>query len=815
VVASNPLLWFRWSLRDLRHRWAAVVTIAIVIGIGIGVYTGLGSSSEWRRQSNDASFADREMHDIRIALNLGTTVDARTLRSTILGIADSQQITAITERLIIDSQVDASTDGKIVLVPAQIVGSSYGTEGTVDDVWVTSGSLPSPGDTRPQVLIESKFADFYGLPTTGTILISGGTPIEFTGHGVAPDEFFVTGTQGALFAQADYVTLYTDIATAQDLAGLPGQVNDAAITIADRADVESIRTQLETTLNATAETGATVTTRDESPAYRVLYDDIGSDQQIWDLLSGLVLAAAALAAFNLISRVVHAQRREIGIGMALGLPRPRLAIRPLLVGVQVAVLGSVFGLAAGAVIGVLLRNSLDSILPLPVYLTPFQPGLFAKGVLLAFAVPLLASIVPVWRAIRVEPIMAIRTGHMASGSGRIGSWAANVRLPGSSISQLPIRNLLRAPRHTLLTAGGIGAAIAALVAILGIMDSFILTIDRGAAEATRGSPERVSVTLDSYYPESSPVIAEIRSNPAVGTADPSLILPAAARTATTGGEIDLVVELFDLEEAQWSPTISRVASDGVGSGIILAEKAAADLEVEPGDTLMLRHPLLTQEGTTMAETEFIVAALHPSPVRSFAYLDTSWADSFGLSDFANGFQILPAPGFDRTDVQRAMFAIPGVAAAQPVSRIGESFDEALAQVIGFLYVTEIAVFLLAVLIAFNSTRISIEERRRDNATMLAFGLKPRTVIGLAIREAMTIGVLATIIGVAAGLLAETWLIDSFSQKTLPEFDIVVDLSGTSIVIALIVGVVAAGLSPLFLARKVRRMNLPDTLRLVE
>jgi putative ABC transport system permease protein len=69
--------------------------------------------------------------------------------------------------------------------------------------------------------------------------------------------------------------------------------------------------------------------------------------------------------------------------------------------------------------------------------------------------------------------------------------------------------------------------------------------------------------------------------------------------------------------------------------------------------------------------------------------------------------------------------------------------------------------------------------------------------------------------VAAGLLAETWLIDSFSQKTLPEFDIVVDLSGTSIVIALIVGVVAAGLSPLFLARKVRRMNLPDTLRLVE
>ncbi len=811
------MLWFRWSLRDLRRRWAAVITIGIVIGIGIGVYTGLGSSSEWRRQSNDASFAALDMHDVRVALNLGTTVDTDSLRDTIMTIADSDQIAGVTERLIIDSQVDASTDGEVVLVPAQIVGSTYGSEGTIDDVWVTNGVLPNPQADVPQALIETKFADFYQMPTTGTVEITGGAPIEFTGHGIAPDEFFVTGNQGALFAQADFVTLYTDTTTAQQLVGMPDQVNDAAITVKDGADVETIRAQLESTFNGNSGTGAIITTRDESPAYRVLYDDIGSDQQIWDLLSGFVLAAAALAAFNLITRVVQAQRREIGIGMALGLPRSRLAIRPLLVGLQVAFFGTIFGLAAGAVIGQLLRTSLNSILPLPAYITPFQPGLFAKGVMLAISVPVLASIIPVWRAVRVEPIVAIRTGHLATATGRIGTWAANVRFPGSSISQLPLRNLLRSPRHTLLTAAGIGAAIAALVAVLGIMDSFNLTIDRGASETTRGNPERVSVVLDSYYPDSSPVISEIVSNPAVGTADPSLTLPATARSESDvqGNEIDLVVELLDLETAQWSPTVSEVAAEGPGSGIILAEKAAADLQVEPGDRVVVRHPIVTSSGTSMTETTILVSAVHPLPVRTFAYLDTGWAERLGLEGYANGFQITPAADHDSTDIQRAMFGVYGVASAQPVSRIGESFDNALEQVIGFLYITGVAVFVLAVLIAFNSTRISVEERRRDNATMLAFGLRPWRIIGLATREAMAIGVLATGIGIAAGVIAENWLIDSFSKTTLPEFDIAVNLSAASIMIALVVGVVAAGLSPMFLIGKVSRMNLPDTLRVVE
>ena len=42
-VAPLPVLWLRWSWRDLRQHWIAVLSIAAVVAIGTGVYAGLGS----------------------------------------------------------------------------------------------------------------------------------------------------------------------------------------------------------------------------------------------------------------------------------------------------------------------------------------------------------------------------------------------------------------------------------------------------------------------------------------------------------------------------------------------------------------------------------------------------------------------------------------------------------------------------------------------------------------------------------------------------------------------------------------------------
>ena len=792
--------------------------ISLVLAIGTGVYSGLGSTAEWRRQSNDASFGMLAMHDLRVALSPGTFVAEDSLLDAMEGIDGASSIDAAAERLVVDSQVDTSRSAgqEGVLVSARLVGMSFGSDRPVDQVWLRDGTAPSTSEADEiHGVLEAKFADDRGLPTQGSVTVAGGHEITYTGLGISPEDFFYEGPAGTIFAEGELAILYLPLAATQDLAGRPGLVNDLVLTIADGADRDSIETQLAAALSDLG-VSATVSTREDNDAVRVLYEDIDNDQRFWNALSALVLGAAALAAFNLVSRIVEAQRREIGIGMALGVPRRQLAVRPLLIGVQVAILGTIAGLGVGFGIGRAFGNLLESFLPLPANRTPFQFNVYAQAAMLGMIVPIAASALPVWRALRVEPIEAIRTGHLTAKTSRLTDWTGRLRIPGSSLTQMPLRNLFRNPRRAILTAVGVGAAITALVTVLGMLDSFNRTLDQGNDEFTKGDPDRVVVQLDTFYPSDSPIVTAISDASSVGRIDAGLRLPAAALSAD--GDVDLLVEFLDVDNAVWAPTIIEGTADinATGAGIVIAPKTADDLGVSVDDSVTLRHLMRGDDGEfTLGETEVIVSGIHANPIRTFAFLDLSSAGQFGLEGSVNLVQIYPADEATAADVQRSIFGLPGVTSSQPVARITQAIDKALDQFLSFFIVTAVAVLILALLISFNATRITVEERQREHATMRAFGLPIRNVLGLVIKESAIIGLAATVFGLAAGAVFLQWMLTSLATTTLPDVGIGLYISPTTILIAASVGIAAVAIAPVFLTGRLKHMDVPDTLRVME
>jgi predicted permease len=111
-------------------------------------------------------------------------------------------------------------------------------------------------------------------------------------------------------------------------------------------------------------------------------------------VAALVLALSGL--YAVMSFTVSRRTREIGIRVALGSPRSRVVItilrRPLI------------QLTSGSVFGALLTFGVSRLMELTV---GFSLGLIAVGPII-FAVCLLACIVPARRALRVDPIAALR-----------------------------------------------------------------------------------------------------------------------------------------------------------------------------------------------------------------------------------------------------------------------------------------------------------------------------------------------------------------------------------------------------------------------
>ena len=163
----------------------------------------------------------------------------------------------------------------------------------------------------------------------------------------------------------------------------------------------------------------TVMERSDEDAYRLLYDDIDSDQKFWNVFALLILAGAAFGAFNLANRMVEAQRREIGIGMALGASPRLLALATACSSeIEIALLGVVFGVGMGLAVAHCDPAGVHRACFRCPFGTPIcSSPMFAQAAVLGFVIPVVATAWPVWRAVRVPPVDAITTTHRSSRGG--------------------------------------------------------------------------------------------------------------------------------------------------------------------------------------------------------------------------------------------------------------------------------------------------------------------------------------------------------------------------------------------------------------
>ena len=557
------------------------------------------------------------------------------------------------------------------------------------------------------------------------------------------------------------------------------------------------------------------TTGDEDPGRGALYGDADNDQQTWDLFAVLILVGAAFASFNLVSRVVEAERRQIGVGMALGVSPRALAVRHLLVAAQVALLGVVLGVGVGVLTGNTMRNLYTDLQPLPVWQTPFPAGRYLAAAALGLVLPVAATILPVRRAVRVEPAEAFRStaySNAAAGGGLI-DLVGSRPIKGHVVRQLAFRNLMRAPRRTAFTALGIAGAIAALVAVLGLLDSYVGTAARADEELTRMAPDRVFVGLDGFYETDDPKLRRIEGDDAVGEVEPVLLLVGQLRA--NGERILVTPELIDLRDGMWLPSFEDAVGDPA-AGIVLADKAAHDLHVRAGDTVLLRHPrALSDTAFALVNDRFVVTAVHPAPVRVFNFLDRSHAALFGLEGKTNALFVRPADGVDGDTLRRALFELPGVTSTQSMGATTKAVRQQLEGVVGILRIVEIGVLLLAAVIAFNSASITVDERVREEATMFAFGLPLRSVLGLLVIESAVTGLLGTAVGLAGGYAVMRWMIDVQLSHAVPELGVYATLTPGSIAAVLVLGVGVVAAAPLLMARRLHRMDIPGALRVVE
>ena len=823
------MIWLKWSWRDLRSRWVQVAAIAIVIAFGTGLFSGLRSMNVWRALSNDASYAVANTFDLRVSLGEGSFTERGAMLDALadLGIPAGS---VAEERLILPTQVSIEApDGSAILVPGRIIGVDVSGGGPhVNSLHAQTGRLLAASDAGQDVaMLEHNFAKFYTLPDQGPMTLSGGASIEYVGQALAPEYFFIVTPEGGILAQANFAAVFTSIETAQRLTGMDGArvgtaagggagglVNDLVIRLPDDARGGPAEDDLFDALGARfAEMGGSVTRRLDDRSIHLMIEDVEGDRQFNTVLAIAIFGGAVFAAFNLTSRVVDAQRREIGVAMALGVPTFKVALRPMLFSAQVALLGVVFGVLMGIGVAAALGSVLSEFLPLPAWRTPFQPDVFAVAAAAGFAAPFIATALPIWRGVRVNPIDAIRTGHLANREGGLSWTLARMRIPGGALWQIPFRNVARTPRRTLLTALAIGAVVAVMVTVMGMLDSFLDAIDGIGVETAGASPDRVEIALDTVYPRESPVVQSALDE--TGTTDAETLLRLGGLMSRGDEAFGAFIQFMDFDSPIWRPRIVDGSLDASAPGVVLAWKAAEDLDVGIGDTVALTYPAAGEGGFGLRSSDLPVVGIHAHPMRVGVYVDCSHCEALGVGGAVNYIQARPAAGESVDALKRRLFGLPGVASVQKATASSDLVKEQFRQYTGILNFILAIVLLLALLIAYNTANINMDERRREHATMFAYGLPPRAVMGMAMAESAALGLIATLVGLVAGYGLLQWVVSVLMPNAFPELGVRIVFDPLTLALVLVMGVAAVAIAPVLTVRRLRRMDVPSTLRVME
>jgi predicted permease len=124
--------------------------------------------------------------------------------------------------------------------------------------------------------------------------------------------------------------------------------------------------------------------------------------QLLGIFAGVALLLAAIGTYGILAYMVTERNREIGIRMALGAGSGRVVHLVLRQGMSIALIGIVVGIGGALALSRIMESLLFGV-------TPSDPLTFGSVAAVITLVAIVACLVPMRRATRVDPLQAIRS----------------------------------------------------------------------------------------------------------------------------------------------------------------------------------------------------------------------------------------------------------------------------------------------------------------------------------------------------------------------------------------------------------------------
>ncbi|MEU1812846.1 ABC transporter permease [Micromonospora aurantiaca (nom. illeg.)] len=837
----------RATLKSLLARKLRLLLSGLAVVLGVMFVSGAFVLTDTLGRSFDAVFADAYAEvDVNVAAKPKVAISetegeqvAPPLPASLLdrvkavpGVADAEGVVAADGARMIGS------NGKVVTSfgPPQL-GQNW--LGESDLLELREGRAPQADD---EIVVNAALAEAGKVKVGDRVGVLTLAPKkEFTLVGV----FGYSGGRDSI-GGANEVYFTTPVAQ-QLMLGKPDVFSNVSVQAADGTTPAALRDELARTLGADyqVKTGEQLA----ADASAGLKEGLSFFNKILLGFAAVALLVGTFLILNTFSIIVAQRTRELALMRAIGASGKQVIGSVVLEALAVGLIASVLGLAAGIGVGALLAYLFGQ---LAGGLTLAGLGVPASAVIGAFAVGMLitviAALLPAVRASRIPPIAAMQDvatpdrpltkitigGAVVTGIGAVllflglGGHAGDSTLATilggvlfafigvallTPIISRPVVSLLgamfswsvpgklgrlnsgRNPRRTAITAAALMVGIALVTGVTVILDS---------AKGSIGALAEDTIKAEL-------VISGASSGPRPASFDPAVLEKAAAipgvqlvdgeygDMAVVGGERTWVAVSSNMAALQQifgakatAGDISKLAPDQM----LLSSDTAKARNLTVGSTV----PVQLARGD--ARTYTVSGIYESSQLTNPVTLPPQAAANFTIPQPIQGFlQLAPGTSVDavQPQVERLLADSPEVSVADRAAFIEQQTGQldSLLQMIQILLALAIVIAVLGII---NTLALSVLERTRELGLLRAIGLRRAQTMRMITVEAVVISIFGALLGVVVGTGLGAAVVEALKDEGITDLVLPWGQMVTFLILAAIIGVVAAVLPAIRAAR---------------
>jgi len=334
------------------------------------------------------------------------------------------------------------------------------------------------------------------------------------------------------------------------------------------------------------------------------------------------------------------------------------------------------------------------------------------------------------------------------------------------------KNIWRNRRRTIITLTAIAFSIMLVQALhnlsagvyAGMIDSGVRA---GSGHVAVYHKNYLESRDESLYFMDNNLITEIEAIDGVKQVLPRLYIPGLAQSSRESRGV-VLIGVDPQRERQINPFLKALPEEAIirsaaSRDAIVGSRLLDELQIKPGQKFVItaQH----QDGTLHSELLYVRGVVSSGMKNIDSSLIMIGRERAGLltgspSSVHELAVILSDPDYEKP-VHKSITAILGTSPDIEVVNWERAMPN-LANAIKLDYASQKFIFLIILLIVtigvINTLLMSVMERMREFGVILALGSKPRTLRGMIMLEALTIGLFAAAIGSLLGSLATWYLV---------------------------------------------------------